>query len=218
MYYPITDSKLTSSRQKWQTLLRKHGGVAPVGLGLAHMIAESNSEVNPTVRDIHRYPLGLMQVPLRTGKAHGQNEETLRQPEINLYIWSQITNQDANALHVACPGTWSTPNLDFWTAVRLYWIVGRTVFDNLRTTALKDGAEFTGTAGLIAWITTRMAPTQRFGKFSRALLTKIASHLTSVWDTMIKVHGPAYTTPHWSSGAFTTPGNYFSILEAGARR
>lgn len=214
-YYPLPIARLQALRTRWQPTIQRYKGAAPAGLGVAHMTAESNGTEDPVIRDTKRRPIGLMQVPYRTGRQHGYTEAQLKNATVNIYVWGLQTNKDADALHRAYPADWATPNLDFWCAVRLFWILGHTTFHNLYSIMRSIEPSYRNTAGIVTWTRSQTTRTH-IGRYSQRDLRRIADHIEAFRYALNALEGKNYVTPSWFEGPAVTPGNYIEVLERGA--
>ena len=214
-YWQITVARLRNLGAKWRPTLRRYCGAPPAGFGVVHMTAESNGEATPTVRDRRRRPIGIMQVPWRIGQRHGRSLEELEDTTINIYTWAIQTNRDADYIHTTYPNDWTTANLDFWLAVRLYWIVGQTVFDRLYSNARADGTAYQTSQGLISWIRTKMPQGAHYGRHTYKDLQGKAAHLEAFKKGLIFVEGN-FTTKSFTEPPTITPGNTLKARAIGA--
>ncbi len=209
-YYQITSPRLQTLTTSWQATLNRFRGPAPLGLALAHMVAESNGQTEPTIRDARRRPIGLMGIPRLVGLRFRYTEDFLKVPVNNIYVWALKTNQDARLLHATYPTAWTTPNYDFWLAVRLIFVLGDTVFKNLATAASAN------TAAIQSWVRTQMKKTRRFGQHSHRDLTQLMDHLDTVRTAMVRVDGPDKASYAFSEAPALSPGAPHTVLEATA--
>jgi hypothetical protein len=213
-FYKITRPRLLALGNKWAPTLNRFRGPIPVGLGIAHMIATTNGDEDPTLRDAQLRPVGLMQIPYREGRRLRYVEKDLKDSTINLYVWCLLANNHAEWLHENY-ARWTMPNIDFWQGVRLVFIVGRTNFANLYTAAKNAGyyaedSNFAPTAGIMEWIQTQQTLTQQFNGLSRADLRRIVDHLGEVRTAIQMLDGLNWISARFSEGPTVAPGNEFS--------
>jgi len=170
------------------------------------MVAESNGQEDPTARDLHRRPVGLMQIPLRLGRKNGYNANDLKTPVNSIYVWALLINKDAAFLHASFPTWWTSANYDFWLAVRLLFIMGSQPFLGLLQTVHDAGAAYRSTGGVQAWVRTKMYSTQRFGRYDRSTLLRLMDHLDDVLTALVTIDGPSKASYAFSDAPPVTPG------------
>lgn len=205
-FYQITAPRLRRLEATWAGTFGRFHGAAPVELGIAHMLAESNGAADPVVRNIRTRPVGIMQVPYRVGRRYGYVEEKLKDPLNNIYVWGLATNDDSKYLHRTYPSWWLEPNLDFWLAVRLLFVLGHTVFDHLLLTVHESGMVDDSIAGVQEWVRTQMRPTQRFGVFNRQTLRRTMDHLDEVNGALVRAHGASFISTSFNKDPVAAPG------------
>jgi hypothetical protein len=215
-YYQVTIARLRKLDETWRTTINRFRGPAPVGLAVAHMNAESNGQTEPTIRDAQRRPIGLMGIPRLVGLRFKYDEDYLKVPVNNIYVWSRKTNLDAHALHNKYGSTWTTPDYDFWLAVRLVFILGDTTLDNLIAAAKSSGDAYTRIAGVQTWVRTKMDKTKRFGRHGYRDLKQLMDHLDDVRNAMVRIDGPDKASYAFSEAPPLSPGAQHTILEATA--
>jgi hypothetical protein len=170
------------------------------------MVAETNGNEDPTVRNLQQRPTGIMKVPLRRSRGLGYHEEALKITTNNIYVWCRLTNIDADYVHTQWPTWWSTANLEFWLAVRLFFILNKAAFDSLFTKVNNAGASYRSLAGVQSWIRTVMTSDQRIGPHSRRDLRRIADHLDDMRKVMHALDGPGFTSERFSQLSIVAPG------------
>lgn len=212
-YYQITTARLRSLEQTWQKTINRFRGPAPMGLALAHMLAESNGKTEPLINDVKRRPVGLMGIPLKIGSRFKYDETALKVPTNNIYVWALKTNQDAQYIHNMYTTYWSIPDYDFWLAVRLLFIIGNTAFNNLIITAKKDGSTYTRISGIQLWVDTLMNKTKQFG-MTRRQMSQVMNHLDSVYFAMKLIDGKDHASYAFSEAPTLSPGAPHTVLEA----
>jgi hypothetical protein len=171
------------------------------------MLAESNGDKDPTLRDGQLRPVGLMQVPYREGRRLRYVEKDLKDTSINMYVWCVLANEHAQWLHENY-SDWTTPDIDFWMGVRAIFILGRTNFANLY--ALVTNAGLSKMTGVISWIRTQQTATQRFNGLSRTDLRRTADHLEEVQSAIKTLDGPRWVSERFSEGPTVAPGDELS--------
>lgn len=206
-YYTITRTRVFALAKKWRPTLNNYRGPVPAGLGIAHMLAESNGNEDPTLRNAQLRPVGLMQIPYREGRRLRYTEDALKDTSINIYVWCLLANEHARWLHEN-NSDWTQPDVDFWVAVRAIFILGRTNFDNLYNSA--KSARHTKMTGVAQWVRTEMTATQRFNGLSRVDLRRIVDHLEEVRATIKDLDGPEWVSARFSEGPTVAPGNEFA--------
>lgn len=199
MFYQITTPRLQELDRQWGAVFNTSRGPVPRSLGLCHMLAETNGVEQPVTHSTAHRTVGIMRLNLRDTVRMGYEETTAQDARTNIYLWCRLANVNAGALHTSFLGWWQKPNLDFWLAVRLFFVLGPTPSKNLLTTVGRVGPEHRSTAGVIDWIRTMATPTQRFGQFSRFDLLQLADHLDSVLVGMSSLDGPQYVAAHFNS-------------------
>jgi hypothetical protein len=215
-YFQITIARLRKLEEAWRSSLNRFRGPAPMGLAIAHMVAESNGQKTPTIRDARRRPIGLMGIPRREGLRFKYTETYLEIPVNNLYVWALKTNKDAHALHTKYTTTWTTANYDFWLAVRLVFVLGDTTFDNLVADAKSSGDAYTGMSGVQSWVRTKMAKNKRYGRYGYRELKYLMDHLDDVRNAMVRIDGPDRASYAFSEAPTLSPGAPHTVLEATA--
>jgi hypothetical protein len=210
--YPITTARLRTLEQTWQKTINRFRGPAPMGLALAHMLAESNGKTEPLIWDARRRPVGLMGIPLRVGSRYKYDETYLKVPVNNIYVWSLKTNDDAQYLHQTYPTIWTIPDYDLWLAVRLLFIMGNTSFNNLLTAAKADGSIYTRVSGIQLWVRTRMGKTKPFGLTLRKIV-EIMDHLDDIRRAMQIIDGKDHASYAFSDAPTLSPGAPYTVLE-----
>lgn len=210
-FFQITNARLTLLNEKWRTALNRIRGPIPLGLALSHMVAESNGNTDPTIRDTRRYPLGLMQIPRRIGRRYKYTETSLKISTNNLYVWSLKTLQDSSLIHQNY-SWWTTAARDFWLAVRLHFILDHQPFTNLLTAAAAAGSSYKSTSGVQSWIRTQMEKTKRFGPFHYRDLINIARHLDEMRDAMQFIDGPDKASYAFTDAPALSPGSTINTL------
>jgi hypothetical protein len=185
------------------------------------MNAESNGVTAPVIRDTKR-STGIMRVPFRVGKTYGYTEEELEDPIKNIYCWGLLTNADSQRLTRQFDKSWTKANYDFWLSVRLIFIVGFTSYEKLfnktytTTNAIKTAVDAT-TAGIQSWIRNTMTSTQRFGKFNRRDLRRIADELDDFTKAMTLLDGPNKVGTLFTIAPTITPGGIDAARTARVR-
>lgn len=184
----ITTARLRLLDQRWRSTINTYRGAAPVGFAVAHMNAESNGVLAPTIRDAKR-SIGIMRVPFRVGRKYGYTEEQLEDAVKNIYCWGLLTNADSQRLSRQFSKSWSVPSRDFWLSVRIVFVIGFPSYEKLyakvfpTTGAVTTAADVT-TAAIQTWIRNTMTSTQRFGTFNARDLRRIADELDKFNDAM----------------------------------
>lgn len=204
-YYQITTARLRTLEQTWRKTINKFRGPAPMGLVLAHMLAESNGKTAPLINDIKRQPIGLMGIPLRVGSRFKYDETSLKVPTNNIYVWSLNTNLDAQYIHKTYPTTWTTPDYDFWLAVRLLFTLGNTAFNNLVNAAKSANSAYTHISGIQTYIRTNGIK----GNFPYLM-----NHLDDVRTAMELIDGKNRASYAFSEAPTLSPGAPHTVLEA----
>ena len=206
----VTTARLHLLDQRWRSTVNKYRGAAPVGFAIAHMVAESNGDAAPTIRDAKR-STGIMRVPFRAGKKYGYTEEQLEDPIKNIYSWGLLTNADSQRLHRQFATSWTVPNSDFWLSIRLIFVLGFVSYEKLfanvfSTTGAVTAAANATTAAIQSWIRNTMAPTQRFGTFNARDLRRIADELDKFTEAMTLLAGPNKIGAVFTMAPTITPG------------
>lgn len=202
-YHKITQTRLRALEKKWRGTLNLYRGPVPGGLGIAHMLAVSNGDTDPTLRDVQLRPVGLMQVPYREGRRLRYVAEDLKDPTINMYVWCVLANEHAQWLHENYTD-WTSPDIDFWVGVRAVFILGRTNFANLYALVKDDG--YSLMTGVTTWVRTIQTPTQRFNGLSRTDLRRTVDHLEEVRTAIKTLDGPRWVSERFSEGPTVAPG------------
>lgn len=215
-YYQITDARLRSLETTWRSTINRFRGPAPLGLAVAHMVAESNGQTEPTIRDARRRPIGLMGIPRLVGLHFRYTEDYLKIPVNNIYVWALATNRDARNLHEMYSTTWTTPDYDFWLAVRLTFILGDITFKHLTNAALADGSAYARTTGIQSWVRTKMEKNQRFSRYGHRDLSYLMDHLDVVRNAMTRIDGVDKASYAFSEAPPLSPGAPHTVLEATA--
>jgi hypothetical protein len=192
-----------------------------VGLAVAHMNAESNGEVAPTIRDTKR-STGIMRIPFRDGITYGYTEEELEDPVKNIYCWGLRTNADSQRLSRQFSTSWTVPNYDFWLSVRLIFVIGFVSYEKLfalvyPTTSAVTAAANSTTAGIQSWIRNTMPSTQRFGTFNRRDLRRIADELDAFTGAMTLLDGSNKVGKYFTMAPTVTPGGIDAARTARVR-
>jgi hypothetical protein len=217
----ITTARLRLLDQRWRSTINKYRGAAPVGLAIAHMVAESNGITNPTIRDT-KHSTGIMRIPFRVGKTYGYTTEELEDPVKNIYCWGLLTNANSQRLIRQFNKSWTKPNYDFWLSVRLIFIIGFTSYEKLfakvyTTTGAITTATDTTTVGLLDWIRNSMTSTQRFGTFNRRDLRRIADELDNFTKAMNLLDGLNRIGDSFTMAPTVTPGGIDAARTARVR-
>jgi hypothetical protein len=209
----VTTSRIRAIDRSWRTVINKYRGPIPVGLVVAHIVAESNGAATPIVRDAKR-SIGMMKVPWRVGKKHGYSETDLEQPVVCLYVWCVQTNEDSARLHKEYPSAWTQANQDFWLSLRLIYILGFTNYNNLAAKAVNTANANALTAAIQTWIRRDMSATQRFGTFRARDLRRIADELDQFRKAIVLLDGPNRVSDRFSQAPWLSPGGEFETLRA----
>lgn len=216
-FHQIKTARLLQLGASWHTTITRLIGAPPSGYGIVHMAAESNGKESPVIRDRKRWPVGIMQVPRRIGQRWGRTTEELEDPTTNIYTWALQTNRDSNYIHETYASDWTVADADFWLAVRLYWILGQTVFDRLYGTARAVGTAYRKTAGLQSWVRTQMSPKQHFGRHTYKDLQGKIDHLDNFKAGLTTLEGANFKTKSFTEPPAVTPGNLLRAQMIGAR-
>jgi len=164
------------------------------------MLAESNGVEDPMIRDANRRPTGLMQINRRDGVRFGYREDELKKPAVNINVWAKKTLRDSKYLHETYTA-WAHANYDFWKAVRLVFIVGRTNVENLI-----DAADANNTDGITRELQTYMnTTTRRFGRFGWRDLRRISAHLDDMERAMILIDGDNKVSDAFTASVMGSP-------------
>jgi len=210
--FQITPARLRALEKTWRSTINRFRGPVPAALGIAHMVAESNGDEDPTIRDATIRPIGLMQIPYREGRRRGYTETTLLNTTNNIYVWALKSNTDAAFLHNTYPSAWTEPNYDFWLAVRLVFIVGQNIFSDLYTAAAAGTSPGAIVTAIQSWITNTMTSTQRFGTFRASDLLRISDHLDKVRSALNSLDGPNKVSRAFTEAPTISPGNEIDVL------
>lgn len=202
-FYRITIPRLRTLERQWRPTLARFLGPVPGGLGIAHMLAESNGDEDPTLHDAQLRPVGLMQIPYREGRRFKYGNEALKDPTNNLYVWCLLANEHAAWLHQNFTD-WANPDVDFWVGVRAVFVLGRTNFVNIYNSLDEDYSRMTGLAD---WVRTQMEPTQRFDSLSRVDLRRIVDHLEEVRLAIRTLDGRQWVSKRFSGSPAVAPGD-----------
>ena len=202
-YHRITVPRLRTLEKKWRATLARFAGPVPGGLGIAHMLAESNGNEDPTLRNAQLRPVGLMQIPYREGRRFKYAQKDLKDPLNNIYVWCLLANEHAKWLHNNFTD-WAYPDVDFWVGVRAVFVLGRTNFVNLYDAI--EGDDYSRMTGIANWVQTQMNPIQRFDGLSRADLRRIVDHLEEVRLAIKTLDGPQWVSKRFSGSPAVAPG------------
>lgn len=205
-FFQITAARLRTQETSWRATINRFRGPAPLGLALAHMVAESNGNEDPTVRNLHKRPVGLMQIPLRLGRRHGYTQDDLQTPVNNIYVWALLANKDAAYLHTTYATWWSSATYDFWLAVRLMFIMGSKPLTGLFDAAHTAGASYRSMNGVQTWVRTKMNDTKKFGSYSRRTLLRLMDHIDDVRTALVTIDGPDKASYAFTDAPAVTPG------------
>jgi hypothetical protein len=198
MLYQVTETRLRELDASWSATLQRFRGPVPRSLGLCHMLAETNGNPEPVTHDPTRRTVGIMRLTLLDTTRLGYQEAAALDPRTNVYLWCKLANQNAETLHRLFSTWWTNANLDFWLAVRLFFIVGPAVITNLFNTVARANRNYHSTVAVLNWIRTEMPAATRFGAYNRFQLLQVATHLDQVLAGMCALDGPRYTAAHFS--------------------
>jgi hypothetical protein len=84
---------------------------------------------------------GIMGIHLREGLSIGLTREDFVKDTNNIYAWCTYVNALADAVHTAYPKRWLRADYDFWSAVRLYQLLGALHFANFPKKATIEAIE-----------------------------------------------------------------------------
>jgi hypothetical protein len=209
----ITTARLRAIDQKWRSTVNKYRGPVPTGLAIAHIVAESNGDATPVVRDAKR-SIGMMRIPYRVGLRHGYTQEELEEPIKNLYVWCVQTNKDSERLHKEYPSSWTQANYDYWLSLRIIYTLGFTSYNNLAAKVVNTATTNQLTAAIQSWIRTSMPKTQRFGTFRARDLRRIADELDLFRNAMVLFDGPNKVSDLFSQAPAESPGGELEVMRA----
>jgi len=212
MFYQITKPRLRLLDVRWRSTFKRFCGPVPAGLGIASLLAESNGNEDPTVRDIDTNPVGLMQIAQRDGRRYGYEKEDLQKPTINVFVWCAKTNTDSQWISQLYSTYWSAPVIDYWLMVRLLFIVGQDMFKKLLSACSDAGNK---TANVLAHLNTTSL---RYGRYQGTTLRRIVVHLEEVRTALIMLHGLRYQATSFGQTPLKNPGSDTAILEAVTRK
>jgi hypothetical protein len=209
----ITTARVRAMDHKWRSTVNKYRGPIPTGLAVAHIVAESNGDATPVVKDAKR-SIGLMKVPFRVGRKHGYTEEDLEDPIKNIYVWCIQTNKDSERLRKEYPSAWTEPNYDYWLSLRLIYKLGFTSYNNLATKVSNTATTNQLTAAIQSWIRNTMPKLQRFGTFRARDLRRIADELDLFKNAMVQLDGPNKVSKNFHQAPEQAPGGEFEVMRA----
>jgi hypothetical protein len=211
----ITTARLRTVATRWRTQINKYRGVIPTGLAVAHIVAESNGEATPVVRDAKR-SIGLCRIPKLVGQKYSYTEEDLEDPIKNLYVWCLQTNADGKRLSQTYLSAWTQANYDYWLSLRLVFVLGFLNYNNLvekLSTIVADQV----TADLQYWIRNTMTGAQRFGTFRARDLRRIADELDQFHSAMKLLDGPNKVSARFYQAPEMNPGGEVEALRLATR-
>lgn len=215
-FFSLSIPRLRAFNTKWRTAFTSLRLVIPPGLGVIHLVALSDGNEDPPQKDIRYCPIGLMQIPRRTGQRLGFKSEDLKKTPNNIYAWAKMTNQDARTLYNINQALWTRPTYDFWLTVHLMFLM-QTSFSTLweyanPTTANTDHI-FTL---LLGWIAA-MDKTSHVGHFQYRDMQILARHLESAQKALIALDGPDHATAAFGSEmSVPSRGSVMTVLQTSA--
>ena len=197
MLYQITEPRLRELDESWGGTFNRSRGPVPRSLGLCHMLAETDGIEQPVTHDLTRRTVGIMRLALRDTLRLGYQETAARDAHTNIYLWCKLANQNAEWLHTKFASWWAIPNLDFWLAVRLLFMLGPTTTGNLFA-AVSQMVTERSTAAVLNFLRVATSPTLRFGSYNRTDLLALIAHLDAVLRGMQALDGSNYVATHFS--------------------
>jgi hypothetical protein len=209
----ITTARLHAIDRKWRSVVNKHRGPIPTGLVVAHIVAESNGDATPVVKDAQR-SIGMMRIPYRVGLKHGYTEEDLEDPIKNIYVWCMQTNKDSERLRNEYTSSWTEANYDYWLSLRLIYTLGFKNYNNLAAKVVNTATTNQLTAAIQDWIRISMPKLQRFGTFRARDLRRIADELDLFKNAMILLGGPNKVSKRFFQAPEQAPGGEFEVMRA----
>jgi len=216
-FFQLTTAKLREADSKWRSTITRVCGVVPPVLGIAHCVALSNGVEDPAVRDPRTRPIGLMQIPTRVGRALGYQENDLKKPTNNIYVWAAKTNKDAVELHRQYAKSWTRAGYDFWLTVHLYFLLTSAFYSlMLMSDATSQQNNVINTVN--SWIRNTMQTSQRINGWRPQDLKRIADHLDAMRTALLMLNGPD-TNLSTTFGAESTvnPGSVMDVLQTTTR-
>lgn len=214
--FTLNITQLRALNTKWRSAFTSLRTVIPPGLAIIHLAALSNGSEDPPVRDAQVRPVGLMQIPQRTGKRLGFRTEDLAKTPNNIYAWCKLTNQDARTLYSLDTTLWTAPTYDFWLTVHMMFLLGTsfsTLWENANPKTTNADAIFTL---LLAYITD-MEKTAHIGAFHYRDMQTFARHLTRAQRFLKTLDGPDHPTAAFGvEMSVPNRGSTMTILQASA--